>query len=121
MSRSMPLGYSDYLIQRDRREDAGGRACCAAQGQGRCAGNANDQGAAWSYLEAPNARSPIAEGRDRGLQHRDGAPASSAADPDLYRRNAADFQAKTKRLGAAQSELDAAETEWLELEMLRKS
>jgi ATP-binding cassette subfamily F protein uup len=42
------------------------------------------------------------------------------ADPDLYRRDAAGFQAKSARLAAAQAELNAAETEWLELEMLRE-
>jgi ATP-binding cassette subfamily F protein uup len=42
------------------------------------------------------------------------------ANPDLYRRDAASFASKTARLGAAQTELDAAETEWLELEILRE-
>jgi len=30
------------------------------------------------------------------------------------------FTAKSNRLGAAQAELEAAETEWLELEMLKE-
>ena len=38
----------------------------------------------------------------------------------LYRRDPAAFQAGTARLSAAQAELDTAETEWLELEMLRE-
>ena len=42
------------------------------------------------------------------------------ADPDLYGRDPGSFTSKTARLGAAQSELDTAETEWLELEMLRE-
>jgi len=42
------------------------------------------------------------------------------ADPDLYRQDAKAFAAKTARLGVAQSELEAAETEWLELEILRE-
>ena len=42
------------------------------------------------------------------------------ADPALYTRDPKGFAAKTARLGAAQAELDAAETEWLELEMLRE-
>jgi len=42
------------------------------------------------------------------------------ADPDLYRRDASGFAAKTARLGAAQAELESAESEWLELEMLRE-
>jgi ABC transport system ATP-binding/permease protein len=42
------------------------------------------------------------------------------ADPDLYTQDPRAFAAKTDRLGAIQAELDAAETEWLELEMLRE-
>ena len=42
------------------------------------------------------------------------------ADPDLYRRDASSFAARTARLGAAKAELEAAETEWLELELLRE-
>ena len=42
------------------------------------------------------------------------------ADPELYRRDAASFGAKTARLTAAQTELEAVETEWLELELLRE-
>jgi len=42
------------------------------------------------------------------------------ADPDLYRRDPKSFQSKTTRIGAAQAEIEAAETEWLELEMLRE-
>ena len=41
-------------------------------------------------------------------------------DSDLYRRNASAFAGKTARLTAAQAELEAAETEWLELELLRE-
>jgi ATP-binding cassette subfamily F protein uup len=42
------------------------------------------------------------------------------ADPDLYRRDATSFAAKTARLNAAQADLETAENEWLELEMLRE-
>jgi ATP-binding cassette subfamily F protein uup len=42
------------------------------------------------------------------------------ADTTLYSRDAKAFAAKSARLAAAQAELDAAETEWLELEMLRE-
>jgi hypothetical protein len=42
------------------------------------------------------------------------------ADPDFYRQDAKAFAAKTARLGVARSELEAAETEWLELEILRE-
>ncbi len=45
---------------------------------------------------------------------------TALADPDLYRRDADTFSAKTGRLSAAQAELDSAEHEWLELELLRE-
>jgi ATP-binding cassette subfamily F protein uup len=44
----------------------------------------------------------------------------SLADPDFYRQDAKAFAAKTARLGVARSELEAAETEWLALEILRE-
>ena len=42
------------------------------------------------------------------------------ADADLYSRDPGAFATKSSRLAAAQAELDTAETEWLELEMLRE-
>ncbi len=43
------------------------------------------------------------------------------ADSGLYARDPKVFAAKSSRLAAAQAALDAAETEWLELEMLRET
>ncbi|MGQ0585329.1 MAG: ABC-F family ATP-binding cassette domain-containing protein [Reyranella sp.] len=45
---------------------------------------------------------------------------AAMADPTLYSRDPKGFAAKSARLGTAQSEIDAAETEWLELEMLKE-
>ena len=45
---------------------------------------------------------------------------AAMADPTLYSRDPKGFAAKSARLGTAQAEMDAAETEWLELEMLRE-
>src|SRR5262249_15001247 len=42
------------------------------------------------------------------------------ADPGLYARDAAAFNAATARLAAAEAELSAAEEQWLELELLRE-
>jgi len=44
----------------------------------------------------------------------------SLADADLYARDPKKFQASSTRVAAAQAELDAAENQWLELEMLRE-
>jgi ATP-binding cassette subfamily F protein uup len=45
---------------------------------------------------------------------------AAMADPTLYSRDPKGFAAKSARLGVAQAEIDAAETEWLELEMLKE-
>src|SRR4030095_3191247 len=58
-------------------------------------------------------------GRIEALQTEIAGLHQALADPDLYRRDASSFAAKTSRLDAAQAELEAAETEWLEVEMLR--
>ena len=42
------------------------------------------------------------------------------ADATLYSRDPKTFAARSTRLAAAQAELDTAESEWLELEMLRE-
>ena len=45
---------------------------------------------------------------------------AALADPDLYRRNQAQFAELTKALADTQSNLAAAEEHWLSLEMLRE-
>ncbi len=109
-------GYSDYLIQRGPRETPA--AAPAAPRRDKAAAPARETKARLGYKrERALAELP----KKIEALHAEMAQLQAAlADPDFYRRNAADFQAKTKRLGAAQSELDAAETEWLELEMLRE-
>jgi len=108
-------GYSDYVVQRGPREL--GAAAPAARRE-----------KAPVRESAPKAR--LGYKRERALAelpkriealHEEIAALNAAlTDPDLYRRDAAAFAAKTARLAAAQAELDAAETEWLELELLRE-
>jgi ATP-binding cassette subfamily F protein uup len=107
-------GYSDYLAQR------GPRVSPAVEKKERPA----------PVRESAPKQQRLGYKRERALAelpkriealHAEIATLQTAlADPDLYRRDAAAFQAKTSRLAAAQAELDAAETEWLELEMLRQ-
>ena len=108
-------GYSDYLAQRPvrttstaspapRKERAPTRERAAPQRLGYKRERA--------LAELPK--------KIKALQTEIARLQTALADPDLYRRNAADFQTKTKRLSAALSELDDAETEWLELEMLKE-
>ncbi len=110
-------GYSDYLLQRGPREAP-------------AAPSARREKAATAPREAAPAKQRLGYKRERALAelpkkmdalHAEMAALNEAlADPALYTRDPKDFAAKTTRLGAAQAELDAAETEWLELEMLRE-
>ncbi len=113
-------GYSDYVVQRGPRE-------APAETTRRDKAPA----AATPRPEAPAAPAKrLGYKRERALAelprkidalHAEISFLQQAlADADLYRRDAATFTAKTGRLGAAQAELDAAETEWLELELLRE-
>jgi ATP-binding cassette subfamily F protein uup len=58
--------------------------------------------------------------RIEALQGEMAALNAALADSGLYSRDAKAFAAMTARLAAAQAEVEAAETEWLELEMLRE-
>ena len=108
-------GYSDYLIQRGPREAPAPVA--AAPRKEKAAAPARETKARLGYkreralAELPKKIEAL-HAEMATLNRRSPTPTLYAATPD--------FQAKTNRLGAAQAELDAAETEWLELEMLRE-
>jgi ATP-binding cassette subfamily F protein uup len=109
-------GYSDYVVQRGPRETP------------VAAAPARKDRPAPVRETAPRQR--LGYKRERALAelpkkiealHAEMAALNAAlADPDLYSRDAKAFVVKTARLAAAQSELEAAETEWLELEMLKE-
>ena len=110
-------GYSDYVIQRGPRASPPAPPLASRKekaippreaGQGKRLGYKRER----ALVELPK--------KIDALQAEMAALNAALADPDLYRRDAKGFAAKTARLGAAQAELDAAETEWLELEMLRE-
>ena len=111
-------GYSDYLAQR------GPRATPAPEPAAR-----KDRPAAPREGGAP-AKQRLGYKRERALaelpkkiealQAEMAAINQALADAGLYARDPKTFQAKSNRLAAAQAEIDAAETEWLELEMLRE-
>ena len=96
--------------------DAGSGRRRAAQGKGRCA-SARDQGA--TRLQARACARRAAQ-EDRGIARRDGRHQRGAGRATLYSRDPKTFAARSTRLAAAQAELDTAESEWLELEMLRE-
>ena len=110
-------GYTDYLAQRGPRETL---AVATAPRK--------DKASSPRQTAAPKQR--LGYKRERALaelpkkidalQAEMAALNEALADARLYSRDPRAFAAKTARLGAAQAELDAAETEWLELEMLRE-
>ncbi|HEY6980804.1 ABC-F family ATP-binding cassette domain-containing protein [Reyranella sp.] len=108
-------GYSDYLVQRGPRENP------ATPPPRREKAAPVRESAPAKRLGYKRERA-LAElpGRIEALQAEISALHTAIADPDLYRRDAASFHAKSARLTTAQVELDAAETEWLELALLRE-
>lgn len=62
----------------------------------------------------------ILPGQIAALEGEIAALEAALADADLFSRAPADYRAKAARLEAAQADLAAAETEWLELELLRE-
>ena len=109
-------GYSDYLIQRGPREMPG--TVSIARRKAKPAAREGAQGKRLGYkreralVELPK--------KIAALQAEMAAIDTAMADPDFYTRDPKGFQAKTTRLGTAQAELDVAEMEWLELEMLKE-
>jgi len=109
-------GYTDYLVQRGPRETP----TAAASRKEKTAAPPREQAAPKQRLGYKRERAlaelpkkmEILQAEIEDLLH-------VLADPGLYKRDAVAFAAKTDRLTAAQADLDAAETEWLELEMLR--
>jgi len=112
-------GYSDYLAQRGQRDAPASAATTAPRKEKPASGR-----------ESPPARQRLGYKRERALAelpkkidalHTEIAALNEAlADADLYNRDPNAFAAKSGRLASAQAELDSAETEWLELEMLKE-
>ncbi|UYN93910.1 MAG: ATP-binding cassette domain-containing protein [Enhydrobacter sp.] len=107
-------GYSDYLLQRGPREKS-----APVERKNRPAPQRQRTAPARLGYKRERALAELPQRID--ALHAEIADLHRAlADPDIYRRDATSFQAKTARLAAAQEEVEAAETEWLELELLRE-
>ncbi|CAN5511973.1 ATP-binding cassette domain-containing protein [soil metagenome] len=110
-------GYSDYVSQRGPRVEPTGvtpsrkpkASASRDAGQGKRLGYKREH----ALVELPK--------KIAALQAEMAALNVALAAPDLYRRDAKGFAAKTARLTAAQAEIERAESEWLELEMLREA
>ncbi|MBN9487569.1 MAG: ATP-binding cassette domain-containing protein [Alphaproteobacteria bacterium] len=107
-------GYSDYLAQRGPREIS-----TVAPRRERATPVRESAPAKRLGYKRERALAELPK-KIEALQVEISALQTALADPDLYRRDAAGFQARTARLTAAQAEIDSAETEWLELELLKE-
>ena len=108
-------GYSDYVAQRGPRDTS-----IAAQPRREKASAPREQTATRRLgYKRERALAELPK-KMEALQAEIASLHQALADPDLYRRDPSSFAARTARLTAAQTELEAAETEWLELELLRE-
>ncbi|MBV8391962.1 MAG: ABC transporter ATP-binding protein, partial [Alphaproteobacteria bacterium] len=113
-------GYSDYLLQRGPRE-APAAPAVAKKERPAARENAPQKQRSQQRLGYKRERA-LAElpKKIEALQAEMASINQALADSTLYARDPKGFAAKSARLAAAQAELDAAETEWLELEMLKE-
>ena len=111
-------GYSDYVSQRGPRVEPTGvtpsraKAKPVAPREGGSTGKRLGYKRERALVELPK--------KIDSLRGEMAAINESLADPGLYARDPKGFAAKSARLGTAQAEIDAAESEWLELEMLKE-
>jgi ATP-binding cassette subfamily F protein uup len=112
-------GYSDYVDQRGPRVEPTGVTASRAKdkpsvapresgGQGKRLGFKRER----ALVELPK--------KIAALQAEMTAINTAMADSAFYARDPKGFAAKSARLSTAQAEVEVAETEWLELEMLRQ-
>jgi ATP-binding cassette subfamily F protein uup len=110
-----PGGYGDYLRQRPApaAEKPKPAAAGPAPGRPRPAARRLGYRQQRALAELPK--------RIAALELEIGGLEAALADSRLYERDPAGFKTAADRLSAARAELSAAETEWLELELLRES
>ena len=109
-------GYSDYVSQRGPRVEPTG--VTPSRARSKPASPARETKARLGY-KRERALVELPKKID-ALRAEMAAINETLADPGYYVRDPKGFAAKSARLGTAQAEIDAAETEWLELEMLRE-
>ncbi len=114
-------GYSDMLAQRGV-EDAPAESAPAPARQKTSKDPAKaPQGAPKRKLSYNQKRAlETLPGRIEELQAKIEKLADALGDPELFAKNPARFEAITVELGQRQSELEDAEEQWLELEVLRE-
>ncbi|MEQ1711787.1 MAG: ATP-binding cassette domain-containing protein [Hyphomicrobium sp.] len=123
-------GYSDMLTQRRGAEQQRAGTVKTPSKSERSGGSrGSEPGNATATTATPKRKLSFKEkhaletlpARIAALEAEIKALDAALADPDLYARNRPAFDVATARHASAGVELAAAETEWLELEMLRES
>ncbi len=114
-------GYSDMVAQRGRGVEAEPREASKAAGLA-AADRPTAQVAAPARKLGPREMHALRSlpGRLETLRDGIGKLRQALSDPGLYARDRARFDRFTAALAARQAELDAAEEEWLALELLRE-
>ena len=114
-------GYSDMVAQRGRGVEAKAAAPADAEpATQREAGEAARPAARPRMSFKDKHALETLPARIAQLEREIGVLQQQLTDPGLYARDAAGFAARTSLLGRKQGERDAAEEEWLRLEMLRE-
>ncbi len=116
-------GYSDMLAQRKNGEGGRGGVAQGKSGQARALrplSAAPVSGETQDVVQAEPCLEDACLRRSRTLTSDIAALQGKVGDANLYTRDPAAFSAATAQLTKAQAELAAAESQWLELEMLRE-
>jgi ATP-binding cassette subfamily F protein uup len=112
-------GYSDMVSQRGRGVEA--RRIAAAEGAAREAGPTAAPAAAKARMTFKDKHAlETLPAKIATLDREIAALQKQLADPALYTRDPPGFAARTSLLGKKQAERDAAEEDWLRLELLRE-
>ena len=114
-------GYSDMLAQRGGGDAPAEPAPASARQKTSKDPTKAPQGAPKQKLSYNQKRAlETLPGRIEELQAKIEILADALGDPELFAKNPARFEAITVELGQRQSELEDAEEQWLELEVLRE-
>jgi len=114
-------GYSDMVAQRGRGVQAKAAAMAAGAPREADAGAEAPRAAAKPKMSFKDKHAlETLPARIAQLEKEIAALQGQLADPGLYTRDPAGFAARTSLMGKKQAERDAAEEEWLRLEMLRE-
>ncbi len=114
-------GYTDMISQRAEDQTAGSTTAPESAGPGRKKANDAPKPKTTSKLSYKDkyALETLPQKIDQ-LTAAIASHAAALADPDLFTRDPAAFETASQALAAAQADLEAAETHWLELEMKRE-